>query len=343
MTDAPAISFRDVWKVFGARSGEAAAAARRDGLGKSAVRDDYGCVLAVAGVSLDIMPGELFCVMGLSGSGKSTLLRLVNGLIAPTGGEVTVDGETIARLAPAALRSLRARKIGMVFQSFALLPHRNVLDNVAFGLELQGVERQERERRARDMLERVQLAGWEGASVAALSGGMQQRVGLARALCGDPEILLMDEPFGALDPLIRHQLQSQFLALSRQMRKTTVFITHDLDEAMRIGSRIAIMKDGALLQVGLPHEIILDPANAHVAEFVSGVSTKDALQARHVMVPVAAADAGQLGRAETVSAEASLAELARVAARSGADVAIVAGSGAIIGRASSGRMLGGGE
>lgn len=293
MTDAPvstepAIESRNVWKLFGERQKETLAAMKTQSLSRQEASEQFNCVAGVADVNLTINTGEIFCIMGLSGSGKSTLVRHFNGLIPPTGGDILVQGRNVAKMSPRALRKLRSEKISMVFQNFALMPHRNVLDNVAFGLELRGIDLASRQARARDMLAQVDLDGWEKSWPSELSGGMQQRVGLARALAGDPEILLMDEPFGALDPLIRRQLQDQFIELSKKLRKTTVFITHDLDEAMRIGDRIAIMRDGRVIQVGTPEEIVSNPADQYVADFVAGVSELDSLSASDLATPGAA-------------------------------------------------------
>lgn len=223
--------------------------------------------------------------MGLSGSGKSTLVRHVNRLIEPTAGEVFIEGEGVNQMNMEELRRIRSEKIGMVFQNMALLPHRNVRQNVAFALELREVDRDKRNVIADKALETVQLTGWGHCYPDELSGGMQQRVGLARALAADPRILLMDEPFSALDPLIRSQLQTQFLKLSDVMKKTTLFITHDLDEAIRIGNRIAIMKDGVLVQIGTPEEIVTQPADDYVADFVAGISRLHLVYAHTVMRP----------------------------------------------------------
>jgi len=327
----PAIELRHVWKVFGSIAEPEFERLRREGGSKGDIQERLGCVVAVADASFSIAPGEIFCIMGLSGSGKSTLLRHINGLVAPTAGEVLVGGIDIAALSAAALRDLRARKIGMVFQNFALLPHRSVVDNVAFGLELRDVPQHERLDRARAMLKAVQLEAWADAGITELSGGMQQRVGLARALAGDPDILLMDEPFGALDPLIRRQLQDQFVGLCRTMNKTAVFITHDLDEAMRIGSRIAIMRDGRILQIGAPHEIILTPADAHVAAFVHDVSSRDTLSARHVMSKLRPGERKTSAKAQGVEADTVLAEAARLAAREKRDLPVRDSAGQIVG------------
>jgi glycine betaine/proline transport system ATP-binding protein len=282
----PIVACRGVWKLFGARVEEALAALQKEPLGKAEILSRFDCVLGVADASFDVRPGEIFCIMGLSGSGKSTLVRHINGLIQPTVGQVLIDGEDIAKKDPATLRRLRAEKIGMVFQNFALLPHRTVIENVAFGLELRKVPRAQRMARAEKVLETVQLGGWAHRWPDELSGGMQQRVGLARALAGDPEILLMDEPFGALDPLIRRQLQDQFLELSRAVHKTTIFITHDLEEAFRVGSRVAIMRDGRIVQIGTPVEILRNPADDYVADFLSGLSPAKVLRASDIMTPL---------------------------------------------------------
>ena len=258
-------------------------AAKNRQLGKAEILAEFDAVVAVADVNLSIRRSEIFCIMGLSGSGKSTVVRHINRLLDPTSGNVKVDGEDITLKSPEQLRKLRAEKIGMVFQNFGLLPHRTVRDNVGLPAEIQGVPKQERYRIAEEALELVGLIGWGDRRCNELSGGMQQRVGLARAIAADPIILLMDEPFSALDPLIRRSLQEQFKDLSKSMNKTTVFITHDLDEAMRIGDRIAIMKDGAIVQVGTPEDIVYHPADDYVGEFVAHVPKLGVMTARTVM------------------------------------------------------------
>ena len=277
------VELRDVWKVFGAQQAKALSAVRDGSLGKDALLEQFDCVLAVAGASLSIERGEIFCIMGLSGSGKSTLVRHINRLIEPTAGQVLIGGEDISTFNDEKMRSLRAEKLGMVFQNMALLPHRSVLDNVALGLEVRGISRTERMKLAQRALELVELEGWGWKKPRELSGGMQQRVGLARAMAADPNILLLDEPFSALDPLIRRQLQDQFLSISKVQKKTTVFITHDLDEAIRVGDRIAIMKDGRVVQVGTAEDIVTNPKDSYVAEFVAGISRLKLVTAGRIM------------------------------------------------------------
>ncbi|MGR9153105.1 quaternary amine ABC transporter ATP-binding protein (plasmid) [Rhizobium leguminosarum] len=281
------IDCQSLWKVFGDKSAAAMKSIKERGLGKKEVLKEFNCVVGVSDASIEVRRGEIFCIMGLSGSGKSTLIRLLNKLITPSSGKVLVKGRDLAALSPVDLRQMRARNIGMVFQSVALLPHRTVLENAAFGLEVQGIAKPERNKTAVAALEKVGLADWVNRYPNELSGGMQQRVGLARALASDPEIILMDEPFSALDPLIRRQLQDEFRQLTKALGKSAVFITHDLDEAIRIGDRIAIMKDGVIIQTGTAEEIILNPADAYVAEFVAGISRLHLIKAHSVMRSVA--------------------------------------------------------
>ena len=280
------IRMQGVWKVFGTRAEEAMAAIAQDGLTKPQVLDRFGCVVGIADCSFEVPRGEIFCVMGLSGSGKSTMVRHVNRLIEPTSGRIEVLGQDVLALGKGDLRQLRAAHIGMVFQHMALFPHRTVRDNVAFPLQVQGLPKSKRWEVSQRCLSLVNLDGYEDRFPSELSGGMQQRVGLARALASDPEVLLMDEPFSALDPLIRRQLQEQFMALSAELTKTTVFITHDLDEAIRIGSRIAIMKDGRIVQIGAPEEIVTHPADDYVRDFVEGISTLKLVFAHSIMEPI---------------------------------------------------------
>ncbi len=279
---------RNVWKIFGEKAEEAMEAVRRENLSKAEVLERYEAVVGVRDVSISVGEGEIFCIMGLSGSGKSTLVRHINRLIEPTGGDILINGVNVGDLNPGELRAMRADKIGMVFQSMALLPHRTVRDNIAFALELRNVDAFTRANVADRVIELVSLHGYGDRMPSELSGGMQQRVGLARALAADPDILLMDEPFSALDPLIRRGLQDEFLELSKTMKKTTLFITHDLDEAIRMGSRIAIMKDGEIVQIGSPEEIVTRPADDYVADFVAGISKLKLVYAHTVMQPVEA-------------------------------------------------------
>jgi glycine betaine/proline transport system ATP-binding protein len=261
------ISFRKVSKVYGAQAARALAM-REAGRSKDEIRAETGATLALDRVSLEVAKGRCQVVMGLSGSGKSTLVRLVNRLISPTSGDVTVDGEPLGALTQRALRDFRRHKVSMVFQDFALFPHRSVLDNIAYGLAVRGLDRETRHASARRWIETVGLSGYDAALPDELSGGMKQRVGLARALATDPEILLMDEPFSALDPLIRRDMQDELLALQKTLKKTILFITHDLNEALRLGDRIAIMKDGAIIQEGAPSAIVDKPADAYVRAFL---------------------------------------------------------------------------
>ena len=280
------VEVKDVWKIFGARSSEALEAVKTRGLSKAEVLEECECVVGVKDVSFSVGESEIFCIMGLSGSGKSTLVRHVNRLSEPTAGEIIINGTSVGGLNADNLRILRADKIGMVFQNMALLPHRSVADNIAFALELRNVDAFTRQQVAADVIEKVSLQGYGDRMPSELSGGMQQRVGLARALAADPDILLMDEPFSALDPLIRRGLQDEFLALSSDMGKTTLFITHDLDEAIRMGTRIAIMKDGEVVQIGTPEDIVTTPADEYVAKFVQGISKLKLVFAHTVMDPV---------------------------------------------------------
>jgi glycine betaine/proline transport system ATP-binding protein len=246
-------------------------------------------------VNFDVYEGETFVLMGLSGSGKSTLLRCLNRLIDPSDGHILIDGDDIATMNDKELRDARRKKMSMVFQSFALLPHRTVIDNVAFGLEVQGIPKEDRYAKAEEAIVKVGLKGHESSKTSQLSGGMQQRVGLARALATDPDILLMDEAFSALDPLIRSEMQDELIALQDKLRKTIVFVSHDLDEALKLGDRIAIMKDGVIAQIGTAEEILTNPADDYVSEFVAGVDRTKILTAENVMKrpePVVSINAG---------------------------------------------------
>ena len=277
------VVLENVWKIFGDRAPDAMDAIQQRGLSKPEVLEEFECVVGIADCSFKVQRGEIFCVMGLSGSGKSTMVRHLNRLIEPTAGKIEVLGKDMLALKGDALREMRARHIGMVFQHMALLPHRTVRDNVAFPLQVRGEPKSKRWEVSQRCLDMVNLEGYEDRYPRELSGGMQQRVGLARALASDPELLLMDEPFSALDPLIRRQLQEQFMALSAELNKTTVFITHDLDEAIRIGHRIAIMKDGRIVQIGTAEEIVTNPSDDYVRDFVEGISRLKLVFAHTIM------------------------------------------------------------
>jgi len=270
-----------LYKIFGDAPDEAMALLRQ-GVGKDEILKRTGQTVGVMDASFSVNEGEVFVVMGLSGSGKSTLVRLLNRLIEPTAGAIRVDGRDIATLSPADLRELRRRDMAMVFQSFALMPHMTVRDNAAFGLDLAGMGRAERLERADRALAQVGLAAWGKSYPGELSGGMQQRVGLARALANDPSVMLMDEAFSALDPLIRAEMQDELLKLQEQQQRTIIFISHDLDEAMRIGDRIAIMEGGRIVQIGAPDDILRNPADDYVASFFRGVDVSKVLTARDV-------------------------------------------------------------
>ncbi|MFY0311810.1 glycine betaine/L-proline ABC transporter ATP-binding protein [Leisingera sp. D0M16] len=299
------IECRDLWKIYGRRSDEAMKAVLSEGLSKEEVRDRFDCVLGVRNASFSVKKGEIFCIMGLSGSGKSTLVRHVNRLIEPTAGEIHVAGKRVDTMGETELRQLRAETIGMVFQHMALWPHRTLGENVGFGLEVRDIGPADRRAAAEKALAAMDLTGWIDHYPDQLSGGMQQRVGLARALAADPEILLMDEPFSALDPLIRRQLQDQFLNLSAHMKKTTLFITHDLDEAIRMGDHIAIMNDGEIVQIGTPEEIVTNPKDDYVAEFVKGISRIGLVRAETIMEPLN----GSQATAKQVRPDAELGEI----------------------------------
>jgi glycine betaine/proline transport system ATP-binding protein len=276
------IACRNIWKVFGPHP-ERIKANLNGGASKQEILKQTGHVVAVKDVSFEVRKGETFVVMGLSGSGKSTLIRCISRLIEPTYGEVILDGEDVLKMNPKQLRELRRHKMSMVFQHFGLFPHRQIIDNIAYGLEIQGIDKVSRYRRAREVLEVVGLGGWENHYPGELSGGMQQRVGIARALAVDPEILMFDEPFSALDPLIRREMQNELINLQKMMQKTIIFITHDFLEAVKIGDHIAIMKDGEIVQMGTPAEVVMRPVNDYVREFTKDVPRTRVLAAEAIM------------------------------------------------------------
>jgi len=280
--DTAKIHVQGLTKVFG-HDTDRALSMLDEGADKQTIFAETGAAVGLADVSFDVKEGETLVVMGLSGSGKSTLIRCVNRLIEPTRGEITIDGVDVMDLDAEGLRTFRRQKFGMVFQHFALFPHRNILDNTAYGLEIQDVEKAERDERARSALQLVGLEGWEDANPGQLSGGMQQRVGLARALAVDPDILLMDEAFSALDPLIRRDMQHELVSLQERVHKTILFITHDLDEALKIGDRIVLMKDGRVVQFGTPEDILTSPASEYVERFVEDVDKMKVLTAQSVL------------------------------------------------------------
>lgn len=276
------IEVQNIYKIFGPHP-EKWLDAAKNGISKEELLERSGHTLGLRDISLSIQDGDIHVIMGLSGSGKSTLIRHFNRLIEPSSGQILIDGTNVVDLKPRELEKFRQQKMSMVFQRFGLLPHRSVLDNAAYGLAVQGVKKSVRNAKAMEWLEQVGLAGFEAQYPHQLSGGMQQRVGLARALATDAEILLMDEAFSALDPLIRHEMQDQLLALQAKLNKTIVFITHDLDEALRLGNRIAILKDGELIQEGTPEDILLSPANEYIESFLQDVNRGKVLNATHAV------------------------------------------------------------
>ncbi|WP_070194777.1 quaternary amine ABC transporter ATP-binding protein [Streptomyces oceani] len=330
-----------LYKVFGRRA-DRAVARLEDGTERDQLRAE-GTTAAVVDASFEVEEGEIFVVMGLSGSGKSTLLRMLNGLLEPTSGRVLFDDEDLTALPPRELRKVRAHKISMVFQHFALFPHRSVLENAGYGLEVQDVPRTERERRAAEALEMTGLQGWERSWPDELSGGMQQRVGLARALATDAEVLLMDESFSALDPLIRRDMQDQLLELQRKLKKTIVFITHDLNEAMRLGDRIAVMRDGRIVQVGTAEDILVRPATDYVASFIQDVDRSRVLTAGSIMeyagTDSATVPGRGLSKAPTVTTETPLAELFAPFSAGEDTIVVTDGSGMPVGVVDRERLL----
>ena len=295
------VACRNVWKVYGPKA-ESIVGSPNAALPRQQLMEKTGCVAAVRDVSFEVQPGEVFVVMGLSGSGKSTLVRCLTRLIEPTAGQVLIDGEDVLKIGEERLREIRRTKVSMVFQHFGLLPHRRIIENVAFGLEVRGVEKAERLAAAQKVIEVVGLDGWADSYPDELSGGMQQRVGLARALATDPEIMLFDEPFSALDPLIRRDMQDEVVRLQKEVKKTMIFITHDLMEALKLGDRIAIMKDGHFVQVGTPEEVVAHPADDYVADFIRDVPRAHVLTVRTIMRPAGDASdyAGDVAAATVV-------------------------------------------
>ncbi|GAA2576425.1 quaternary amine ABC transporter ATP-binding protein [Streptomyces tubercidicus] len=315
-------SVRNLWKVFGPKAERIPEDSSVTELSAQELREKTGCVAAVRDVSFDVHKGEVFVVMGLSGSGKSTLVRCLTRLIEPTSGVLEMDGEDVRAMDRTTLRELRRRRAAMVFQHFGLLPHRTVVDNVAYGLEIQGMGKTERRAKANEMVEKVGLAGMEKRRPGQLSGGQQQRVGLARALAVDPEVLLFDEPFSALDPLIRRDMQEEVCRLHQEEGRTMVFITHDLAEALRVGDRIALMRDGKIVQVGTPEEIVGSPADDYVRDFVRDVPREQVLTVRRAMRP---AEDGEADQGPALSPDTLISDAIEAVARSGGAARVVDG------------------
>ncbi|MBT2594963.1 glycine betaine/L-proline ABC transporter ATP-binding protein [Arthrobacter sp. ISL-72] len=282
----PEISVRNLWKVFGQGGEKVPKDQQLAGLAPGELLEQTGCVAAVRDMSFDVAKGEVFVIMGLSGSGKSTLIRCLTRLIEPTSGRILVDGQDVLEAGTTELRELRRRKMSMVFQHFGLLPHRTVLDNVSYGLQIRGTAKNDRYAKSREIIELVGLKGYEQHFPDQLSGGMQQRVGLGRALAGDPDTILFDEPFSALDPLIRRDMQAEVIRLHRDMGKTMVFVTHDLSEALKLGDRILIMRNGQAVQCGTGDELVGSPANEYIADFVSEVPRAEVLTLKWIIRPV---------------------------------------------------------
>ena len=313
-TAAPAISVRDLWKVFGPQADKIVGTPFAD-LSREELLAETGCTAAVRDVSFDVAEGEVFVVMGLSGSGKSTLVRCLTRLIDATAGEVVIEGEDILKANDKQLRQLRRTEFSMVFQHFGLLPHRKVIDNVAYPLEIQGIKKDDRYNRAEEVIQLVGLTGYANSYPEQLSGGMQQRVGLARALVVNPDVMFLDEPFSALDPLIRRDMQDEVIRLHRELGKTMVFITHDLSEAMKLGDRIAIMRDGAVVQMGTAMDLVLHPADAYVEDFLRDIPKSHVLTLETIARPLRDGESGD-GPAvagDTIIKEATHAIIASVA------------------------------
>ena len=324
------ISVRNLWKVFGNNPERVMADGSRTKT-KAGIQSETGAVIALKDVGFDVQKGETFVVMGLSGSGKSTLIRCLIRLIEPTAGQVSIDGEDILGYNEAQLRDIRRNRVSMVFQHFGLLPNRTVLDNAAWGLEIQGVSKADRHKRTREVIDRVGLKGWENSYPDELSGGMKQRVGLARGLAVDPDILFFDEPFSALDPLIRKNMQDELVRLQQELQKTLVFITHDLEEALKVGDRIALMRDGEIVQVGIPQAIVSNPSDAYVNEFVRGISKTKVLGAASIMQQTDGFDLSQLSSCPRVSPDTRIDDLVPLAAETDFPVAVVGDDDAVLG------------
>ncbi len=334
MSSEPTISVTGLWKVFGPNPTKLVGSPDAE-LPRAELRAKTGCTVAVRDVTFDVAPGEVFVVMGLSGSGKSTLVRCLTRLIEPTAGSVSLGGEDVLKVSSARLRDLRRTKFSMVFQHFGLLSHRRVVDNIAYPLEINGVSRDKRYARANEVIELVGLQGYGNAFPDQLSGGMQQRVGLARALAVDPEVMFLDEPFSALDPLIRRDMQAEVMRLHHDLGKTMVFITHDLAEAMKVGDRIAIMRDGAVVQMGTPEDLVARPVDDYVADFTRDIPKSHVLTLRSV---VRAPQQGEDMSGPELAADTIVREATTTILNSSAPIKVV-DSGTLVGVVSSNDVL----
>ncbi|MEM7028521.1 MAG: glycine betaine/L-proline ABC transporter ATP-binding protein [Chloroflexota bacterium] len=324
------IALKHIWKIFGPNPTQVLNTLEAE-MDRETILTQTGHVVAVRDVSFAVSEGEIFVVMGLSGSGKSTLLRCLSRLIEPTQGDIVVNGASVTAMSTAQLRQLRRHTMSMVFQRFGLFPHRRVIDNVGYGLEVQGIAESERNARAAEILEMVGLTEWVHHYPHELSGGMQQRVGLARALAVDPEILLCDEPFSALDPLIRREMQDELLHLQMNLNKTIVFITHDFLEALKLGDRIAIMKDGEIVQMGTPQEIVANPADDYVREFVKDVPRAKVLTARTIMTPIEQAETTDNDTSPSVPLDTTVEDLIPYVAEADSPIVVMDDQGVSLG------------
>ncbi|MDH3630410.1 MAG: glycine betaine/L-proline ABC transporter ATP-binding protein [Gammaproteobacteria bacterium] len=336
MSEAPQIVCKNIWKIFGTYPKRTLENLDRS-LSRAEVQEQTGHVIGVNDVSFEINKGETFVVMGLSGSGKSTLVRCISRLIDPTAGEMIIDGEDIMGYNDAQLTELRRFRMSMVFQHFGLFPHRKVIDNISFGLEIRGMDKKERKARAMEVLVKVGLDGWADHYPRELSGGMQQRVGLARAMAVDPEILIFDEPFSALDPLIRREMQDELIKIQAEVQKTMIFITHDFLEAIKMGDHIAIMKDGVVVQIGTPEEIVANPVDDYVREFTEDVPRYKVLSVGKIMRE--ASDATRSNGAQRVNEDAKLDSLIDVAIAADGPLAVVDDQDKIIGEIDQAMIL----
>ncbi len=336
MSEPTKIVCNNIWKIFGTYPKRTYETIDRS-LSRAEVQEQTGHVIAVKDVSFEVKKGETFVVMGLSGSGKSTLVRCISRLIDPTAGEMIIDGEDIMNYNDAQLTELRRFRMSMVFQHFGLFPHRRVIDNISFGLEIRGVPKQERRRKANEVLEKVGLHGWADHYPRELSGGMQQRVGLARAMAVDPEILIFDEPFSALDPLIRREMQDELIKIQSEVQKTMIFITHDFLEAIKMGDHIAIMKDGEIAQIGTPEEIVANPADDYVREFTEDVPRYKVLSVGKIMR--APSEAVSANGAQRVSENAKLDSLIDIAIAAGGPLAVVDKDDRVVGEIDQSMIL----